>query len=338
VGCKTEELEVTVKTGRRVEIIDPVGKTVRDQDSGYGYKKLLLATGGRPRRLPFADAARLIYYRTLADYRRLLECTKQQGRIAVIGGGFIGCEMAAALRAADREVVLIFPEETPARRILPALISQELAACFEQHGVELAGGVKPSLVDCGDLACRLVLEDGRSLTAGTVVAGIGILPCTELAVSAGLEVEDGIVVNRHLQTTDASVYAAGDVIRFYNPALQKRMRVEHEDHALESGRTAGKNMAGAEETYDHLPGFYSTLFDVGYEAVGELDPSLETGSLWNGLHEKGLWAFCRDGCVRGVLLWNIFGKMDQARALITGREPMDSAELTRRLAVILEAS
>jgi NADPH-dependent 2,4-dienoyl-CoA reductase/sulfur reductase-like enzyme len=163
------------------------------------------------------------------------------------------------------------------------------------------------------------------------VAGLGILPNTELAQAAGLSVDDGIVVDDLLQASRPGVFAAGDVASFPNAALAMRMRVEHEDNANTMGRQAGRNMAGAGERYMHLPYFYSDLFDLGYEAVGELDARLEVVSDWKEPYREGVVYYLRDGRVRGVLLWNVWGQVDRARELIASPQAVRPDSLRGRL-------
>ena len=164
-----------------------------------------------------------------------------------------------------------------------------------------------------------------------VVAGIGVTPNVELAQSAGLKVDNGIVVDEFLRTSDPDIYAAGDVANFSNPALGKRLRVEHEDNANTMGRAAGLSMAGKASPYHHLPFFYSDLFDLGYEAVGELDSRLETVADWKESHREGVVYYLHDGRVRGVLLWNVWGQVDAARELIAEPGPFRAADLKGRL-------
>lgn len=174
-------------------------------------------------------------------------------------------------------------------------------------------------------------ESGTSIAADTVVAGIGITPNVSLAEGAGLEVDNGIVVDQYLQTSTADIYAAGDVANFYSPALGNRMRVEHEDNANTMGAAAGRNMAGEPTPYEHLPMFYSDLFDLGYEAVGELDARLEIVEDWKEPFTEGVVYYTKDGRVRGVLLWNTWDQVDNARALIASPGPWAEKELRGRL-------
>ncbi len=164
-----------------------------------------------------------------------------------------------------------------------------------------------------------------------VVAGIGIEPNIELAESIGLTTDNGVVVDEFLRTSNPDIYAAGDVAAFYNPALGKRMRVEHEDNANSMGRLAGRNMAGMIEPYDHLPFFYSDMFELGYEAVGEVDSRLETFADWKRPNEEGVVYYLKDGRVRGVLLWNVWEQVEAARKLIAAPGPFNPENLKGRL-------
>lgn len=335
IGLGTESCGADVLTNRTVESVQPREKTVCDQDRCYAYGKLLLATGGTPNTLPFPPSRRAIYYRTLADYRRVKEIAESDGRIAVIGGSFIGCEMAAALRSQGCDVMMIFPEQAPFRQIFPKAVSLDLLRLFEEQGVTVIPGVKLSDMHCEPDGCRLVLEDGRQMSSDAAVIGIGIRPNTALAESAGLSVGDGIEVNRYLQTGQPDIYAAGDVCGFFNPALNRMLRVEHEDHALQSGEVAGRNMAGRTISYDHLPFFYSDLFGQGCEAVGVLDASLQTEGIWNGIDQPGVWAFLENRRVCGMLMWNLSDKTDLARELIAERESLSAQEIKHRLGSFL---
>jgi NADPH-dependent 2,4-dienoyl-CoA reductase/sulfur reductase-like enzyme len=166
----------------------------------------------------------------------------------------------------------------------------------------------------------LTLQSGKVVDADAVVAGIGIKPNTELAESAGIKIDNGIVVDEFLRTNIPYIYAAGDAANFYNPALEERIRVEHEDNANRMGRHAGEVMAGDEKPYHHLPFFYSDMFELGYEAVGELDPALETTADWREPYKEGVVYYLKNGRVKGILLWGIFGKVNAARELIGRKE------------------
>ena len=178
----------------------------------------------------------------------------------------------------------------------------------------------------------VVCSDGhRTTVVDSVIAGLGILPETAPAQSAGLQLENGIVVDRHLRTSNPDIFAAGDVANFFCTALDRRLRFEHEDNARAMGRIAGRNMAGEAESYRHLPLFYSDLFDLGYEAVGDVDNCLKIVEDWVQKFRKGTIYYLARGHVRGVLLWNTWGLADRARDLIASGREIPAASLIGRL-------
>ncbi len=311
--------ELTVLSGHRAVALDTGAREVHDDRGGvYRYERLLLATGGAPRRLPFGGD-RIIYFRTLADYRRLRSVEGK--RIVVIGGGFIGSEVAASLAATGKLVTMIFPEVDVGARAYPADLAAYLTRTFEEKGVRvLAGESVAAAEERGDVT---VVRTGRGeeIVADAVVAGLGIRPDISLADAAGIRCSDGIEVDERLETSAPSVWAAGDVARFPSAALGERIRVEHEDAALSMGRIAGRNMAGAGERYLHLPFFYSDMFDLGYEAVGKIDARLDTIPSWKTPFREGVVYYLENGRVRGVLLWGVFGQIDAARRLVEGAAP-----------------
>lgn len=317
--------------GRRVTAIDLAARTVLDDHGArYGFEKLLLATGGRPRRLPFGGKD-VLYFRTLEDYRRLRTLADRGARFAVLGGGFIGSEIAAALASQNRSVTMYFPEAGIGSRVFPADLARFLAGYFEEKGVEVLAGRKVTNLVAKGLAYEVHADGEPPRKVDAVVAGLGIVPETELAAAAGLEVDDGIVVDERLRTSDPAVFAAGDVARFPVPALGTRIRVEHEDNALSMGRAAGRAMAGDDSPYTHLPFFYSDLFDLGYEAVGALDPRGEVVADWKVPLREGVVYYLTAGRVRGILLWNTWEQLDAARALIAEPGPFRPADLLGRL-------
>jgi 3-phenylpropionate/trans-cinnamate dioxygenase ferredoxin reductase component len=323
----TEELGVDLQLGRRIVALD-LAERVATDDCGerYGYERLLLATGGRPRRLPFGGDD-VIYFRTLDDYRHLRTLADRGSRFVVIGGGFIGSEIAAALALNGCPVTMVFPEPGIGARIFPASLSAGLNDYYREHGVEIVSGASVTGIAPG----RVTLGDERTLEADAVVAGLGLEPNVELAVEAGLPVSNGIVVDA-LGRVGAreDVFAAGDVARFPVAALGGEVRVEHEDHAKSHGKAVGANMAGAAEPYDRLPFFYSDLFDLGYEAVGELDSRRETLVDGDEIGEEGtIYYLDEERRPRGILLWNLFGRVDAARELIRAGEPVARGALAR---------
>jgi NADPH-dependent 2,4-dienoyl-CoA reductase/sulfur reductase-like enzyme len=303
-------------TGRRIVALDLAAGTATD-DAGeeYAWEKLLLATGATPREIPGADG--VVWYRTLDDYRRVREVAGEGAHVAVIGGGFIGSELAAGLVGNGCRVTMLFPEPGLGYRLFPADLSASVTDYYREKGVEMLAGEMVASAS-GD---RVETQSGRTIEADAVVAGLGVIPDTELAEAAGLEVDDGIVVDEYGRVPGhENVFAAGDVARFPVAALGRSLRIEHEDHANTHGNVVGANMAGAETPYDHLPFFYSDLFDLGYEAVGLVDSRLEAVENWQEPFRKGVVTYLEDGRPHGVLLWNVWDKVDEARELIRAGE------------------
>jgi NADPH-dependent 2,4-dienoyl-CoA reductase/sulfur reductase-like enzyme len=332
----TESHGVTLQLGRTVRHLDQQNNRVTDdQGTVSGYSKLLLATGGTPRHLPFGGE-QIIYFRSVDDYERLRALTRTGQHFAVIGGGFIGSEIAAALAMNGKKVVMAFPGAGVGSRMFPLDLAQFLNDFYREKGVEvLPGHLVDGLETRGGRAVLKVRDQQcrgeREFVADGVVAGIGIQPNVELAQTAGLEVENGIRVDASLRTSHPDIYAAGDVANFYNPTVDKRLRVEHEDNANTMGRLAGLTMAGRAVTYDHLPFFYSDLFELGYEAVGEVDSRLETVADWKEPYREGVVYYLRGSRVRGVLLWNVWEQVDAARRLIAEPGPFRPESLIGRL-------
>lgn len=328
----TKKSGVTMHLGRVVREIAPEQKRVLcDDGSVFAYAKLLLATGGTPRRLAFGDD-HIIYFRTLSDYLRLRALTETGRRFVVIGGGFIGSEIAAALALNGKEVVMIFLDSDISVRVFPPPLARFVSDYYRNKSVEVLTGQEPIRVERRDGQYVMTTSTKREIVADGVIAGIGIKPNVDLARAIGLKVEDGIIVDERLRTSHSDIYAAGDAVSFYNPALGTRLRVEHEDNANTMGRLAGRNIAGKAEPYHHLPFFYSDLFDLGYEAVGQVDSRLETFADWTRPNEEGVIYYLKDGRVRGVLLWNVWEQVDAARRLISEPGPFNAENLKGRIA------
>jgi 3-phenylpropionate/trans-cinnamate dioxygenase ferredoxin reductase component len=320
---------VSLRTGTRAASIDRAARRVVLADGeAVGYERLLLATGGTPRRLPSAPEG-VVYYRTVADYRRVRALPAGK-HVAVVGGGFIGSEMAASLATTGYRVTLVFPEHGIGARVFPHELSDHLNGYYAERDVEVRPGEQVTGIAPRDGGFALRTDRG-DIQADLVVAGLGIVPNDAIAADAGLAVDDGIVVDEALRTSDPLVLAAGDVARFQSAALGRTMRVEHEDNANRMGWEAGRAMAGAEVAYRHLPFFYSDLFDLGYEAVGEIDARRDVVSDWSEPFRKGVLYYLSGGRVRGVLTWGVFGKMDEARALIAEAGPHDPRALRGRI-------
>ena len=291
---------------------------VFDGDLGTPVRGALVHVLGRPgltNRIGRRDMS-------VADFRRVRDALAAGARrVVVVGGGFIGSEIAASLAANEAAVTMIFPKEAICPRAFPPDLARFVTEYYRDKGVVIWSREKlAQLTQRADgLALRTV--GGQETVADLVVVGLGIVPSAELAQKAGLAVGDGIQVDAGLRTSDPAIWAAGDVASFVSPALEKRVRVEHEDNALTMGRLAGRAMAGDAVSYQHLPFFYSDLFDLGYEAVGELDARHEVVSDWKLPFREGIVYFLSRGRVRGVLLWNVWGQVEAARALIRDERP-----------------
>lgn len=330
---KTGELNVKMFLKSKVKNVNSFTKTITlDSGEDLKYEKLLLAIGGTTIKLPFGQD-RIIYYRTYDDYKQLRSLAETHDNFVVIGGGFIGSEIAAALEMNGKTVTMIFPGNFIGERIFPKELAEFVTQFYKEKAVRLVTDDSVKSVGNTDGKAEVTTEKGITFTADAVIGGIGIKPNVDLAGSAGIKTDNGIIVDEFLKTNEPDVYSAGDAANFYNPLLGKRIRIEHEDNANKMGKQAGRNMAGANEPYNYLPFFYSDMFELGYEAVGELDSRLETYEDWKEKFKEGVIYYLSEGRVRGVLLWNVWGQVDEARKLIGEPGPFSSGDLKGRLPV-----
>lgn len=331
IWLNTAAKKADVILNQRVVNVDKDEKIVTTAaGDAYHYEKLLLATGGKCRNLPFGEDA-ILYYRTVEDFKKLHEMSASKKRFGVIGSGFIGSEIAAALAMNGNEVVLFDIGPGIGWNVFPDDLTEYLNDYYHQKDVEIVTNVKVTNVEKSGEHYKLSTNAGDPYEFDGVVAGVGIMPDTELAEALQLKVDNGVHVNEFLQTSDPDIYAAGDVANFYNSLLGRRIRVEHADNATTMGKTAGRNMAGAGESYDYLPFFYSDLFDLGYEAVGLLDARCELVEDWQEKFKKGVLYYLEDNRVRGVLLWNVWDKVDRAREVIGMPAPVNKDMLIGKI-------
>lgn len=333
VDLHTEETGATFVLGTRVTSIDRDAKTVTtDQGDTHGYERLLIATGGKPRGLDGLEPSdRVLDYRSAADYRKLREFADAGAHVVVVGGGYIGTEITAGISQNGAEVTFVDPDEVVGGRMFPDDLARAFQQRFVDAGVDLRLGRR---VESGTQTADgvvLTLDDGTTVEAEAVVVGLGIEPVTQLAADAGLTVRDGIVVSSTLRTDDESIFAAGDVAEYPDRILGTR-RVEHVDNAQQQGRQAGRNLADADETYDHTPMFYSDVFDMGYEAVGQVTSSLHTVEDWREPTVTGVVYYLDDDqVVKGVLLWNVWDKTDEARKVLADAHSLTPDMLIGRI-------
>src|SRR3989338_8974484 len=292
---------VTMTLGMKAAKIDPGAKMVCGANGErHGFGKLLLATGCAPRRLaiPGGDLEGICYFRNLDDYLQIRNQAAEGKSALIVGGGFIGSELAAVL-SATLNVTMLFPDAYPCSRVFPDYLGRAVQRRFQEHGINILGSDKPVSFSKSGGRFLTRTASGKTIESDLVIAGIGVVPEMELAQVAGLEVGNGIVVNQYLQTSHPEIYAAGDNAYFPYQALGQSMRIEHWDNALNQGRSAGRNMAGAGEPFTYQPYFFSDLFDLGYEATGEVDSRLDTFADWQKENETGLIYYLRDGKVSG---------------------------------------
>lgn len=321
----------SVMTGTTVSSVDPDSHVVNTNDgSPIGYGRLLLATGGAPRTLGVPASERSIYFRSFADYRALRHLSGGGRQIAVVGGSYIATELAAALRQNDTWATLIFPDRVLGGSMFPTELARHFEATYEQRGVRL---VRNTRVESGTLehdGVVLQLSDGSERFFDGMVSGLGIDPCVGLAQSAGLHVDNGIVVDERLRTGTQDIHAAGDVACYPDHILGRR-RVEHVNNATRMGAAAGRIMAGSIEAYNHTPYYYSNVFDISWQAVGTLDASLETVCDWSDPLHSGVVYYLDGATPVGVLLWNVDADLDAAREVLADNRHQNAATLEGRV-------
>jgi 3-phenylpropionate/trans-cinnamate dioxygenase ferredoxin reductase subunit len=309
----------TLLLGVKVAGLDPSEKTVTTTNGEtYGYGKLLLATGSLARHLTIhgGDLEGICYFRSLDDYLRTRNVAVAGKSAVVVGGGFIGSELAAALNSNKLNVTMIFPDATLCSRVFPDYLAQAMLRRFQERGINVLASDKPDSFSKNGDKFITHTENGKTIESDLVIVGVGVTPEMELAKSSGLQVSNGIVVNEYLETSNPAIYAAGDNAFFPYQALGQHMRLEHWDNSLSQGKWAGRNMAGAHDPFTYQPYFFSDLFEFGYEATGEVDSRLETFADWQKKNDTGVIYYLRDGKVKGVMMCNVWDKIEVARALI----------------------
>jgi len=322
--------DITLALSTRITGLDAGHKSLVDsQGRQYRYEKLLLAVGGSPQRLKIEGGGLegVCYYRNLDDYLRLRAQAEPQRSAVIVGGGFIGSELAASLSVNKVDVTMIFPSPYLCRRVFPEPLGRAVQTVFRERGVNILAEDTPVSISRSKGGFLTRTRSGHEIESDMVVAGIGIAPEVGLAQAAGLAVQDGVVVDEFLRTARSDIYAAGDLASFPCPALGRRLHIEHWDNARAQGLCAGRNMAGGREPYDYLPYFFSDLFGLGYEAVGEVDARLQTRSEWKKENDTGVVYYLRDGQVRGAMMCNVWNKIPAARRLISSAEKVGSQDL-----------
>lgn len=325
-----DEHEVELMTGTEVTELDTRGHRVLVGATPQSYSKLLLTTGCSPRRMPLAEqhGAPVTYLRTMEDSARIKAALRPGSRVVVIGGGWIGLEVAAAARTVGADAAVVESLDLPLLRVLGGEVAEIFAGLHREHGVDLRLSAEVTAVERTRDRAVVRLADGAAIEADLVVVGVGVAPNTALAESAGLDTDNGILVDEHLRTSDPDVYAAGDVASVQHPVLGQRVRVEHWDNAIGQGTVAGQNLAGREVAYERLPYFFTDQYDLGMEYVGYVPRSGYDSVVLRGdtTESRVFTAFwLREGTVLAGMQANDWDATEQIRQVV-GRH-VDPAKL-----------
>jgi 3-phenylpropionate/trans-cinnamate dioxygenase ferredoxin reductase subunit len=316
------ENNVDLRLGVSATAIDRAAHEVRLSDgTAVTYDKLLLATGSSPRRLPGAEDA--LYLRRVEDSERIKAMLAQVSRLVVIGAGWIGLEVTAAAREAGVEVTVLEVAELPLLAAIGPEVAQVFADLHAAHGVDLRFGVQIEDVS----ATSVRLTDGTTIDADAVLVGIGAAPNVELAVDAGLDVDNGVLVDAGLRTSDPDIFAAGDIANLQHPVLGRRIRVEHWASALNHPKVAATGMLGGEASFVAQPYFYTDQYDLGMEHRGDIsgyDRVVFRGDVPN---RKFIAFWLKDDHVLAAMNVNIWDANDQIKALLSAGRPIDPERL-----------
>jgi 3-phenylpropionate/trans-cinnamate dioxygenase ferredoxin reductase subunit len=322
--------KIELLTSTTVTSIDSVSKQVTlDPGGRLNYDQLLLATGATPRHvtIPGADLEEIYYLRSLSSCDALREALARATRVVVVGAGWIGSEVAASARQLGKEVALIEAAQVPLERVLGAEVGTMFRDLHAEHGVELHMGVGVEAFRGSITVEEVVLADGSVVAGDLVVVGVGVSPRTELAEGAGLQLDNGVVVDEHLATSTPGIWAAGDVANAYHPVLDTRLRLEHWSAALNQGPVAAKNMLGQGVSYRKIPYFFSDQYELGMEYTG-------FAATWDQVVYRGdreqreLIVFWLDhGRVVAGMNVNVWDVADQIAALVTSKLLVDPQQL-----------
>jgi 3-phenylpropionate/trans-cinnamate dioxygenase ferredoxin reductase component len=328
-----EQHQIELETDATVTVLDPAGSRVRlADDRELSYDRLLLATGAEPRRIPIAgaDLDGVHYLRTLSDCDALRERLDGGGRVVVVGAGWIGSEFAASARQRGLEVTMVDPLELPSERIFGSEIGAFYRHVHRDHGVELVLGEGVEAFEGDGSVSRVRTAGGKTIDCDFVVVGIGVAPRVEIARRAGLEVENGIVVNERLESSAPGVFAAGDVAHAWHPFYKERIRVEHWSGALNQGPVAARAMLGQKVSYDRIPYFFSDQYDVGMEYSGHAPKWDEVVFRGDRAGGKFIAFWLHDGRVIAGMNVNVWDVNEHVQALIRSGQTIDAATLSDR--------
>jgi 3-phenylpropionate/trans-cinnamate dioxygenase ferredoxin reductase component len=330
------EHQVELRLDTPVTAIDRRAHEIVTGGGRLRYDKLLLATGATPRRLPVpgADLTGVRYLRSLEDSDHLKAAFRPGANVVIIGGGWIGLETAAAARVAGAEVTVLERAELPLLRVLGPRVAQVFADLHRDHGVDLRCGIavkaiRPAAGDPSS-AGAVLLSDRTELEADVIVVGIGVTPNVELARFCGLNVDNGVLVSRHLVTSDSDILAAGDVANAYHPLLHRQLRVEHWANALHQPIIAAQTMLGETASYDRLPYFFTDQYDLGMEYTGYTDPDGHDQVVIRGdtTTRQFIAFWLSNGRLTAAMNVNIWEVTEPIRELIRSGAQVDASRLT----------
>ncbi|MGZ4599472.1 MAG: NAD(P)/FAD-dependent oxidoreductase [Oryzihumus sp.] len=322
--------DIELRTSTAVTALDPgAHEVVLDGGERLGYDRLLLATGASSRRFPVAgaDLPGVVYLRRMGESDDLRTAIQGASRVVVVGAGWIGSEVAACARMLGAEVSMIAPEAVPLERVLGPEVGAVYRDLHADKGVDLHLSTGVDRIEGTDAATGVRTSDGTLVEGDLVVVGIGAAPRDELARAAGLEVDNGVLTDEHLRTSEPDIYAAGDVANAMHPFYGKRIRVEHWANALNQGPAAARNMLGAGTAYSRVPYFYSDQYDFGMEYNGyatEWDRVVFRG---DPASREFLAFWLRDGQVVAGLNANVWDQADGIKALVRSGARVDADRL-----------
>ncbi|HEY1822559.1 MAG TPA: FAD-dependent oxidoreductase [Trebonia sp.] len=328
------EHNVDLRTGVTVAMVDPAAHLVTFDGGTVAYDKLLLATGASARRIdiPGAGLGNVLYLRTLEESEALRAAFTPDTRVVIVGAGWIGLEAAAAARTAGSSVTVLEPQPSALYGVLGPELGGKFADLHRAHGVEFRFGESAAefLAAAGSGQVGSVATTaGVTLPADVVVVGIGAVPNDELAVSAGLEVDHGVVTDSALRTSDPDIFAAGDVASSYLPLLGRHLRMDHWSNALNGGKAAAQSMLGQQVEYNRVPYFYSDQYDLGMECSGLPLPGTYDQVVYRGdsdtLEFIAFWL--ADGHLIAGMNVNVWDVSDDIQSLIRSAKPLDPARL-----------
>lgn len=318
--------DIDLRLSTRVESLDLAGRQVAlARGERIGFDACLIATGAAPRHLtvPGANLEGIHYLRDLADSDRLRGALASASKVVVIGAGWIGCEVAASARQLNVEVAMVEAAPVPLARVLGDELGRFYASVHSDHGVNMHLGVAVDSLAGRHHVEEVRLVDGQSIACDLVVAGVGVTPRVDIAEAAGLDIDNGILVDRNLQTRVDGIFAAGDVANAHHPLYERRIRLEHWSSALNQGPTAARNMLKKITPYEKLPYFFSDQYDVGMEYTGYATDWDEIVFRGDPTSREFVAFWVKDSRVTAGMNVNIWDVSSQISELVASKIPID---------------